>query len=206
MGIIDNIFTLLIPWFSTYGLLIIFVVMLLETIWIPMPGEFILPFAGYMVLVNQLVFVEVMFVAITGCLIGSSIAYFIGYAYGRMTANYFLGKRRKLAISFIKTTRWFQSYGETTVIWGRSMPLIRISISYVAGMFKMNYLKFLSYSFLGWTLWCTILLSIGLFLGEKWENIISYLPILTGIILFIIIVIVSRIFYTSYYLNHKAKK
>ena len=63
------------------------------------------------------------------------------------------------------------------VLFGRMVPGVRTLINIPAGMTRMSFWRFVLYTFIGAYLWCTLLLSLGYFLGHEWWLISEYLNI-----------------------------
>ena len=87
---------------------------------------------------------------------------------------------------------FYARHGAKTVVLARFMPIIRTFAPLVAGVAKMSYRTFVTYSVLGGTAWIWSMLFIGYFLGryipgvdqhiEKVILIVVFLSILPGII------------------------
>ncbi|MGL4345382.1 MAG: DedA family protein, partial [Cellulosilyticaceae bacterium] len=69
--------------------------------------------------------------------------------------------------SIIALEKWFQQYGNMAVLLTRVVPLTRTYVSFLAGSQKLNVASFLSYSCLGITIWNTLLIMLGYFLGDN---------------------------------------
>ncbi|HCC67968.1 TPA: alkaline phosphatase, partial [Patescibacteria group bacterium] len=63
----------------------------------------------------------------------------------------------------------FDKYGSGILFFGRLIPIIRTVISFPAGVAKTSFIKFSIYTFLGSTIWSSLLAISGYFLGEQWE-------------------------------------
>jgi membrane-associated protein len=87
---------------------------------------------------------------------------------------------------------FYEKHGAKTIVLARFMPIIRTFAPLVAGVARMSYRTFLTYSVLGGTVWIWSMLFIGYFLGrmvpgidkhiEKVIIIVIFLSILPGII------------------------
>ncbi|MEM2874354.1 MAG: DedA family protein [Candidatus Nanoarchaeia archaeon] len=144
-----------------------------ESALLPIPSEIILPFSGYLVWQNKMVFSLAATVAILGQLLGSVLAYALGYYGGRPLVlrygrYFFLSKAH-----FEHVERWFNKNGAITVFIARLLPFVRTVISFPAGVTKLNFRKFLLYSFLGIALWTIALIYTGIRLGESWQILIG---------------------------------
>jgi membrane-associated protein len=87
---------------------------------------------------------------------------------------------------------FYVRHGAKTIVLARFMPIIRTFAPLVAGVARMSYKTFLTYSVLGGTLWIWSMLFVGYFLGrlvpgidkhiEKVIIVVIFLSILPGII------------------------
>jgi len=158
-----------------YGVPAVFVLMVLESMGILIPSEAISPFAGYLVSEGQMGFVAAVTAGVLGNLVGSCIAYAIGLWGGRelwFRYGKYVGVRaHHLAVA----EKWFDRYGELAVFVSRCLPVVRTFISFPAGTARMNFAKFVLYTFLGCVPWVFALTYLGYTLGKNWETIGDYL-------------------------------
>ncbi len=151
------------------------VLMAIESVFIPLPSELIMPLAGWMLIKEQsLPAIYVLVAGIygaLGCTIGSIATYVVGMWRGRpfleKYGRYILISRHDLALA----DRWFAKSGSWSIFASRLLPVIRTFISLPAGIAKMHFVKFLIYTFLGSFIWSTGLAYGGYQLGEHWEQI-----------------------------------
>lgn len=133
---------------------------------IPVPSEAILPFAGAQISTGEFSLPILTFVATTGNLIGSMIAYWVGAKGGRQFVQkygrYALIRRSDVDLA----DRWFEKHGDATVFFGRCVPIIRAFISFPAGIAKMPFGRFCAYTFVGAIPWCYVLAFAGMKFGE----------------------------------------
>ncbi len=171
--------------------------MALESACVPVPSEIVMPFggalaSGYLVhLYPKLDFWLVGMSGTIGCLLGSLVAYYIGYKVGRPTilkyGKYILLSEKHLK----KTEKFFKRRGEMTVFVSRLLPVVRTFISLPAGIAKMEIKKFTVYTFLGCLPWCYALTYVGYWLGPRWRSVMAAfrqfdIVIIIAIIIFII--------------------
>lgn len=162
----------------------IFLGMTIESACIPLPSEIIMTFAGYVVYEGKMAFWGVVLVGTLGNLVGSLIAYYVGWWGGRPLlekyGKYIMITHNKLNLA----DEWFEKYGHEAVLISRMLPGLRTFISLPAGITHMNLKKFILYTVIGSLPWCFVLTYIGVLMGPNWTTIESYfhyLDILVGI-------------------------
>jgi membrane protein DedA with SNARE-associated domain len=181
-----------------YGYWGVFLLIALENIFPPIPSEVILTFGGYMTVQTNLTVQGVIASSTVGSVFGAVILYQLGVVlnvnklevvverYGRFL--------RLTKEDLYRADAWFDKYGIWTVFFCRFIPLIRSLISIPAGMAKMNFWLFISFTTLGTILWNTLLINLGARVGENWEVIgekmdqySNYLYLIFAILLIVII-------------------
>ena len=150
----------------------IFVMMLVESSFVPFPSEVALIPAGYLAQQGELdPFLAVacgVAGSLGGALINYGLAFWLGRSFlawlGRFGRWFALGQHHLVAAE-----RYFESHGEITTFVGRLIPGIRQLISIPAGLSRMNLARFLLYTGLGAGLWSGILVAVGFIAGESEE-------------------------------------
>lgn len=181
-----------------YGYWGVFLLIALENIFPPIPSEVILTFGGYMTAQTNLTVQGVIVTSTLGSVFGAIILYQIGAILNvdkleKVVERY--GRFLRLTKEDLyRADAWFDKYGIWTVFFCRFIPLIRSLISIPAGMARMNFWLFISFTTLGTILWNTLLINLGARLGENWEVIgermdqySNYLYLLFAILLIVII-------------------
>jgi len=181
---------LIIEIISTTGYFGITVLMTLESACIPVPSEIIMPFSGFLVFEGRFALWLVVVWGTIGNLIGSIIAYLIGFYGGRPL---FKKWGRYLLISsgdLERADRWFRKYGQPAVFFGRLLPIIRTFISLPAGLSRMNFKKFSFYTLAGSLPWSFALTYAGLIMGRNWSALEVFFKkfdlVIGGLIIFLI--------------------
>jgi membrane protein DedA with SNARE-associated domain len=189
-AILSWLASLIISVISASGYLGIGFLMTLESACIPIPSEIVMPFSGFLVSAGQFSLIWVAMVATLGNIAGSILAYAVGYWGGRpLVVRY--GKYVLLHEEEIdRADRWFARRGPSTVFLARLLPLIRTFISLPAGITRMKFPKFLTYTFLGSLPWNFGLAYVGVVLGENWKNLESYFRKFDYLILFLIVAVI----------------
>jgi membrane protein DedA with SNARE-associated domain len=154
--------------YHTFGWLGVVIMMAIESACIPLPSEVIMPLAGQYLIQrgdNWWGIILAGFYGALGCTIGSIIAYWVGAMGGRPLVEKY-GKYLLINKHHLHTAdRWFEKYGEATAFFSRLMPVIRTFISFPAGVARMNFAKFIIYTFIGSFPW-----SAGLaWAGAVWQ-------------------------------------
>ena len=182
----------------------IFVLMLVESCGILMPSEVIMPFSGFLVADGVLNFWLVVLVGALGNLIGSLLAYWIGWKGGRPLiekyGKYILISRHDLDLA----DRWFNKFGELTAFFGRLLPVIRTFISFPAGIAKMDIKKFTFYTFIGAFIWSAVLTYFGVKMGANWE--IIRIKLHNFDLAIVILMVLFLIWYISRHIRHSRQK
>jgi len=162
--------------------------MAIESACVPLPSEIIMPFSGYLVSAGKFSLIGVSLAGAIGCVLGSMLAYWVGYYGGRPMAEkygkYILVTKHDLDIA----DRFFNKYGNAAVFISRLLPVVRTFISLPAGIARMNFWQFITYTFLGSLPFCYLLAFIGKKLGDNWNTLGVYFhkfDIVIGIIILI---------------------
>jgi len=173
--------------------------MAIESACIPLPSELIMPLAGWLLIQKQsLAPIYTLVAGVYGALgntIGSIIAYGVGMWGGRVFleryGKYVLISKNDLTIA----DRWFDRSGSWSIFVSRLLPVVRTFISLPAGIARMNFVKFLIYTFVGSFIWSTGLAYGGYLLGEHWENIRTIMRPFDPFIIAIIIALIALYIY-----------
>jgi membrane protein DedA with SNARE-associated domain len=152
------------------GLPGVFVLMLAESACIPIPSEATMLFAGFNVSDGHWSLFTVTAVGVVANVIGSWIAYAVGY-YGRVDILETHGRKLRIKPSHLEwADRWFQRYGDATVFFSRMLPIIRTFISLPAGVARMPFWRFTLFTAAGCIPWVFLLAFIGKQAGDNWSQ------------------------------------
>ncbi len=172
-------------WFFTvmneFGYLGIMFLIALENIFPPIPSEVVLTFGGFFTTVSSLHIVGVILSSTAGSVLGAIVLYLIGMQLNIQRLERIVDKwghiLRLKKEDIHKADAWFDKYGYWTIFFCRFIPLIRSLISVPAGMSQMNVSLFLVFTTLGTLIWNTVLVFLGAYVGESWEDIVYYFDI-----------------------------
>ncbi|MDX6639249.1 MAG: hypothetical protein QOF12_260 [Solirubrobacteraceae bacterium] len=157
------------------GLPAVFLLMLLESACIPIPSEATMLFAGFAVTDataahHHLTLVGIVVAGVLGNLVGSWIAYAVGY-FGRRELVEQHGQRFHLKPSHVAwADRWFARYGSASVLFSRMLPIVRTFISLPAGIARMGFGRFTVLTLAGCIPWVLALALIGDGVGSRWTQ------------------------------------
>jgi len=178
-----------------WGYLGIFIMMAIESSFIPFPSEIVLVPAGYLASKGEMSITYIMGSALGGSLVGAFINYYLALTLGRKFllkfGKYFFISPQTLD----KMERYFKSHGHISTFTGRLIPGIRQLISIPAGLARMNIVEFSIFTTLGAGIWALILTLLGYFIGANEALIHQYLKEITIIVLVLLVMLVW-IYYT----------
>ena len=188
-----------------YGYVGVFLLIMIENVFPPIPSEVRLLFGGFMTTYTKLSIFGMIVASTLGSLFGAIILYYIGKIFNKDRLKKIisgrLGKVLRLKVSDIDNAdNWFDNKGNKTVFFCRFIPLVRSLISIPAGMSEMPMFKFLLYTLFGSLIWNTVLIIVGSVVGENWTKIVGILDTyshIVVIILFIIFVVGVYFFYRN---------
>lgn len=194
---------------NSWGYIGIFLLILVENIFPPIPSEIILSLGGFMTTQSDMTVPLVILFATLGAVIGAFILYGIGRIVNKdVIASWLDGKVGKL-LGFKpqdveKANSWFEKKGNITVLFCRCIPIVRSLISIPAGMSKMKMLPFVIYTIVGTTVWNTILVVAGHFLGASWEKVAHIVDKFGNVVL--VILVASVIGFLVWHFTKKYKE
>ena len=189
---------------SSLGYTGVFILMMFESMILPVPSELVMPFAGFLVVEGRFTFLGVIIASSLGSIVGSLISYYIGFYGGNRFVLRF-GKYLLLDSEDLKKTEeWFALRGEKTVLISRFIPVVRHLISIPAGIGRMDLKKFLIYTLIGASAWNGILAYVGYKLGEHWSDVRVYSEPLSMVMAGVIVVVGGYFVYR--HVRHKSKK
>lgn len=201
--ILASVFSSLIDWYlSNMNYLTVMILMAIESTFIPLPSELVLPPAAWLASQGEMNLFLIILFASVGCVLGALVNYTLSFYLGRVIiysladskyARFFFINRDKLQ----KAEDYFIKNGNSSTFIGRLIPGIRHLISIPAGLAKMDLKKFVFYTFIGSALWNTILSLLGYYFGKNQEVLMTYFHELKWFalglgVLFVIYLIVRR--------------
>jgi membrane protein DedA with SNARE-associated domain len=173
-------------WLTTeilrFGYVAIFVGMVATNACIPIPSEVIMLFGGALASSSfvsgvtgghhtQLNLVLVGVIGVIGSLVGSWIAYAVGYLGGRPLAERWGARIGVRSHELDRAEAWFERRGEIAVLVARVIPVVRTFISFPAGVAEMPVVRFTVFTLIGTLPWVFGLALAGYALAGSWQGI-----------------------------------
>ena len=190
----------LLPHFPEYGYVFVFIVVFLNNISVPLPGESILLGAGFYLGKVAASLWQPMAAGTVASSLGGICAFLIGRQLGhsRLEEVHWLHlSAKKLAWP----EQFFKRHGAKAVFIARFIPLFPpVLANLFAGMSKVQWRVYLFYNITGSAAYTASYILIGYFFGKQWEIIEAWLGsetlylILAGVALIILSVIFRYIF------------
>ena len=145
---------------NQFGYLGIGLLIVVETVFPPIPSELILTFGGFLTTCTEMSVIGVILVSTAASVAGAFLLCMrLGF------------KKDEIA----NTLQWFNGQGRKAVFFGRCIPIIRSLISIPAGMARMKLPVFTLFTVAGSLIWDTVLVTLGAVAGESWNIITEYL-------------------------------
>ncbi len=170
----------------------VFLLMLLENVFPPIPSELVLPLAGYLAAKGDSSLALMVLAGTAGSVAGATIWYWIGRLVGierlaRIAERH--GRWLTLTPSEVRhAAEWFDRHGRWTVLVGRMIPGVRSLISVPAGMARMPLPPFLILTSVGSLAWSAGLAVAGYKLGKSYDLVAQVIGPTSNILLAAVIV------------------
>lgn len=164
---------------NTWGYLGVAFLICVENVFPPIPSEVILLAAGFMTLSTDLSPVFVVISATIGAVLGAIVLYALGRIFKKerlkkLFAGKF-GQVLRLKPEYVdQADKWFSKYEYKAVLICRCVPVLRSLISIPAGIAEMRIIPFLVLTTIGSTVWNTILVILGVIMGDAWDVCLPY--------------------------------
>jgi membrane protein DedA with SNARE-associated domain len=157
-----------------YGLFGLCLMILLEYACFPISSEIVLPFCGAFAKNYEISFFYLIPGSVLAGLLGTSLCYAIGRIGGPRVLTFLKTSFPKTQKGITASEKKMEQYGAFAVCFGRLIPLCRTYIAFIAGSVKQPFRQYLTYSFLGITVWNCVLISLGYLLKSNWNEVQRY--------------------------------
>lgn len=160
-----------LAWISQYGYVAIFSLLVLGIVGLPVPDETLLTFTGYLVFKGHLALAPAFAAGFLGSVCGITLSYWLGRTFGMMLIHRYGRYLRIRQHHLEKAQAWFDRVGYWSLTFGYYIPGVRHFTAYVAGMAVLNVPRFSLFAYSGAAIWVTTFITLGYFLGERWETV-----------------------------------
>ena len=160
-----------LAWITQYGYLAIFGLLMFGIVGLPVPDETLLTFTGYLVFKGHLHLPLAYASALFGSMCGITLSYWLGRTFGLALIHRY---GRYVWIKEEHVTRaheWFERVGRWGLTFGYFIPGVRHFTAYAAGISELEPHVFGAYAYSGAVLWAATFISLGYFLGERWQAV-----------------------------------
>lgn len=173
-----------------YGNLTVFLLILVENLFPPIPSEVILTFGGVMTVCTDMTPVGVILFSTAGSLAGAVILYSVGRflpdeVFRKLLCGQ-IGHLLHFRLEDVDLAKgWFRERGRSAVFLCRLIPIVRSLISIPAGIARMPFVPFLVFTAAGSLLWNTVLVYAGRIAGDSWEKVSAAFGVYSDLFLMI---------------------
>ena len=163
-----------------YGLIALFLIVMFESGGVPLPGETALVAAGVFASRGELNIVEVIAVAAVAAIIGDNLGYWAGRTGGRklLERSKFLSRWMDRVLPWAEG--FFHRHGAKTIFIGRFFSVLRVTAAWMAGVSRMQWLKFLAWNAAGGICWAALVGLVAYYLGHAAADAISRYGLIGG--------------------------
>lgn len=198
----------IITYISTLDPALIYVVLFffafIENILPPSPSDFVLIVGATLISNSTIGFVPILILTSIASGLGFIVMYLIGEYFGEKILR--SGKLKFIkAESLEKADKFFHKYGYKIIIINRFLPGTRAVVSFFSGVHKLKPVPTFTYAALSSLLWNSLLIFLGIQLGNNLELIDKYLKEYSQII-FGILALTAFVFLVKFILNKKKNK
>jgi len=180
----------------TYPVLLLLV--LLESLGVPLPGEIALVTAAAYASSGRISIFIVIALAAIGAIVGGVLGYWIGIKGGLpLVTRYgaYIGVRKS---QVDRAHAFFERNGSKTILFGRFIAVLRTWAAIVAGAAAMSFTKFVTYNTIGSIVWAIVFGWLGYYFGrdlpllEKYISRASFGVLILATIVIVILVVIKR--------------
>jgi membrane protein DedA with SNARE-associated domain len=160
---------------TTYGLVLLFAVVAIESMGVPLPGETAIIAAAVLASTkHHFSLVEVIVVAAAAAIIGDNIGYWIGRLGGRRLLERWGPLKRYADRVLPIAERFFARHGGKAVFLGRFVSVLRVTAAWLAGITDMSWWRFFLWNALGGVIWAAAVASVAYYAGKAAADAIGH--------------------------------
>jgi membrane protein DedA with SNARE-associated domain len=173
-----------------YGLVALFLAVMLESGGVPFPGETALIAAAIFASREELDIWEVIAVAAVAAIVGDNIGYWIGRTAGRKVLTWF-GPLHRLSQGVLPwSERFFERHGGKTIFFARFFSVLRVTAAWLAGISRMHWWTFFLWNAAGGICWAVLVGLISYYVGHAAADAIERYGLWAGVGIVLLLAIV----------------
>jgi membrane protein DedA with SNARE-associated domain len=166
-----------------YGLVLLFLLVGLESMGIPLPGETALITASVLASQGHYSIWWVIVIAAAGAIVGDNLGYWIGRKGGRALLRKIPYLRDSFPRVLPQAERFFRRHGAKAVFFGRFISILRITAAWLAGISHMPWWRFLFWNAAGGIIWAAGFGIVAYYSGRAAAEAINHYGLYAGIAL-----------------------
>ena len=191
----SNVLELVNFYLKVGGLPLIFLIVFIETgifLGFFLPGDSLLVVLGLLIAAKVLPFEYTVLGCIVASVLGNYTGYFIGaFLYDSLKNKFFY----KYESQINKAKEFYNKYGFMAIVYARFIPFFRGLIPLVAGIVKMDIIKYTLYNIISAIIWVLSLILVGFIFGKTVPNIEKFVHIvILAVIILSILPIILKFF------------
>ena len=159
-----------------YGLLALFLIVMLESAGVPLPGETALVAAGVFASHGELNIAAVIIVAAVAAIIGDNLGYWVGRTGGRTVLARWTVTSRTLPWA----EGFFERHGPKTIFIGRFFSILRVTAAWMAGVSRMRWWTFFLWNAAGGICWALLVGLVAYLFGQAAADAIAKYGLIGG--------------------------
>lgn len=169
--------SLILNYISAHGYIAAYTAFLFELLALPLPGETIMTYMGYLVYQGKLSWIMSILSVSLGALTGITVAYCIGRTVGSPLVFKYGHYVRLDPDTYNKVSRWLDLHGNKIIVVAYFVPGLRHVSGYMCGILNLPFAVFARNAGMGALLYAFVFVSLGRYLGPDWEKLLSMLKL-----------------------------
>lgn len=173
---------------QTYTYPVLLLLVLLESLGVPLPGEIALVTAAAYASSGHISIAIVIALAALGATVGGVLGYWIGIKGGLLLVTRYGGYIGIRKSHVDRAHAFFERNGSKTILFGRFVAILRTWAAIVAGAAAMSFTKFVTYNTIGSIVWAIVFGLLGFYFGrdlpllEKYIARVSFGVLILGVV------------------------
>jgi membrane protein DedA with SNARE-associated domain/membrane-associated phospholipid phosphatase len=187
---------------ESYGYVVLFLLVALESLGIPLPGEMALVTAAAFAASGHLSIYWVVTTAAVAAIVGDNGGYWVGRKGGlRFVHRY--GRMLHIRETEIECAHaFFERHGAKTVFFGRFIALLRTWAAVLAGVSSMPYGVFMVYNALGGSVWAVLFGMLGYLFGQNLPNLEHYVSRASLVLVLVVALVAALVLAARWFRTH----